>query len=144
VRTLFLVALVAGIGCGGDLLNNQLIHTHVDDVLAHDPAEARPADLWALNAGVLVPIYGSYELDHRVFGSVRPSAIVFDWVLGGFAPAGLAAASFAVDDAHTQAGLRWGALALYGATRLAVLVVGNLHIDEYDSYLVHRSRAPKR
>jgi len=138
----FAIAWLACAGCGADLLNNQAIHAHVDDLLQHDPADARPADRLTLSAGALVPIYGSYELDHRVFGSVRPSAIIFDWILGGLVPAVLAATSFAVDDTHTRSWLRWGALGLYGATRLGVLIVGNLHINEYDDYLAKQQASP--
>ncbi len=70
---------------------------------------------------------------------MRPSAIVFDWILGGIVAGGMAGASFWVHDGHTRSWLRWGALGLYGATRLGVLIIGNLHIDEYDAYLAQRS-----
>jgi hypothetical protein len=70
-----------------------------------------------------------------VFGSVRPSAIVFDWILGGLAPVAALVASFAVGDAGARSALRWTALGLYGGTRVGVLVIGNLHISEYDNYL---------
>ncbi|MEO8843137.1 MAG: hypothetical protein ABI591_19560, partial [Kofleriaceae bacterium] len=125
-------------GCGADVLNNAAIHAHVDELVAHDRANAVPADRWALTAAALVPILGSYELDTRVYGSVRPSAIVIDWILGGLLPAATTIASFAVDDAHTRSVLRWSALGLYGTTRIGVIVVGNLHIDEYDHTLAHQ------
>jgi hypothetical protein len=131
------LALVAA-GCGADLLNNQGIHDHVDDLVAHDRTDAVPANRWLLDAGALVPFLGSYELDHRVYGSVRPSAIVVDWILGGIVPAGAAVASFVFDDALTRRRLRWGALGLYGATRIGIEIVGNLHIDEYNDYLAER------
>ena len=113
-------------------------HAHVDDLLQHDPANARAANRWELSAGVLVPIYGSYELEHRVYGSVRPTAIVLDWILGGLVPAGLATASFVVHEDSTCSWLRWAALGFYGVTRLGVLIVGNLHISEYDNYLTQQ------
>ncbi|MEO6776351.1 MAG: hypothetical protein ABI467_25640 [Kofleriaceae bacterium] len=122
-------------GCGADVLNNAAIHAHVAELVAHDRAHAVPANRWALTAGALVPIFGSYELDTRVYGGLRPSAIVIDWILGGLLPAAGAIASFAVDDAHTRTLLRWSALGLYGTTRIGVIVVGNLHVDEYDDTL---------
>ncbi len=124
-------------------MNDAAIHAHVDAQLAGDPASARPIDdRVALAAGALVPIYGSYRLDHRVFGGVRPSAIVFDWVLGAIVPLGLVAASFAAD-ASTANVLRWTCtLGLYGATR-----VGHRRrpercviLDEYDRYLEQKTR----
>jgi hypothetical protein len=131
-------AVVLG-ACGADLLNNSAIHAHVDDQLAHRRASPI-GDRLLLSAGALVPILGSCELDHRVFGSVRPSAIVFDWILGGVAPAALLVASFATGDASARSALRWTALGLYGGTRIGVLVIGNLHISEYDDYLARRTR----
>lgn len=132
----FATAVLAG--CGADVLNNAAIHAHVDDLVAHDRARAVPANRWVLTAGALVPIFGSYELDKRVYGDVRPSAIVIDWILGGLAPAIGVIASFAVGDPHTGTLLRWSALGLYGGTRIGVIVVGNLHIDEYDDSLAHQ------
>lgn len=136
--TLALAAAVALPACGADMMNNALIHEHVDDLVAHDRPHATPADRWLLTAGALVPGLGSYRLDHRVYGSLRPSAIVFDWILGGLVPAALLATSFAVDGAHTSSTLRWTALAAYGVTRIAVVSVGTMHITEYDGYLAQR------
>ncbi|HEY4056952.1 MAG TPA: hypothetical protein VGM39_10090 [Kofleriaceae bacterium] len=133
------VAAVVGIlgcaGCGVDLLNNKALHAHVDDLVQNDPANARRADRVSLDAELLVPIFGTYRLDQRVFGSSRPSGIVFDWILGGVAPVALAGSSFLVDDPDTRSALRWSALGLYGATRIAVEIIGNLHISEYNRYL---------
>jgi hypothetical protein len=137
----FAIGWLVFAGCGADLLNNAAIHAHVDDQLQHDPVDARPADRFTLTAGALVPIYGSYELDHRVYGSVRPSAIVLDWILGGIVPAAMVATSFAVGDEPTRSWLRWSALGLYGATRVGVMIVGNLHINEYDDYLARQRAA---
>jgi hypothetical protein len=144
VHVAWMSILVAG--CGADLLNNQGIHDHVAELVAHDPAAARPADRLALTVGALVPIYGSYKLDHQVYGDVRPSAYVFDWVLGGLAPAALATASVLVGSPHTQRWLRWTAVGLYGTTRIAVMVVGNLHINTYDADIDQHtaSTAPAR
>jgi len=121
-----------------DMMNNEAIHAHIDRLLA----EGRPPDAGALRAnrltldlGLLVPIYGSIALDRKLFGGVRPSAVVFDWVLGGIVPAGLAVAALAADSHDTRTRLAWTAIGLYATTRIAVLVVGNLHISEYNRVL---------
>nr|HEX4316148.1 hypothetical protein [Kofleriaceae bacterium] len=126
--------------CGADLLNNAAIHAHVDDQLAHTAAPPPRPPRWQLDAGVAIPIYGSYAVDTAVYGSVRPSAYVFDWFLGAIAPAALLGASFATTRG-TAGALRWTALGLYATTRVAIEVVGNLHVDEYDAYLDQRSKA---
>jgi hypothetical protein len=125
-----------------DLMNNEAIREHVDEVLADGSLDASRvralrADRLTLDLGLLVPIYGSIALDRKVFGGVRPSAVVFDWVLGGIAPAGLAIAALAGDGwSHdTRTRLAWTAIGLYATTRIAVLVVGNLHISEYNRLL---------
>jgi len=87
---------------------------------------------------MLVPVFGSVRLDDKVFGGVRPSGIVFDWMLGGIAPLGLAVTALATDgrwSSRSRAILGWSALGLYASTRVAVLVVANLHVSEYNRYL---------
>jgi hypothetical protein len=137
VRSTCVVAAFVVAGCGADLANNAAIHAHVNELVMRDREHAVAADRLALSAGALVPIYGTYRLDKRVFGSVRPSAIVFDWVLGGLAPVACLAASFATSG-DTRTALRWTALGLYAGTRVGVLVIGNLHVSEYDGYLERR------
>ena len=143
MRAAPLLLALALAGCG-DLMNNTAIHAHVDDVLARDPAAATPAPRARLAAGALVPVLGSYELDHAVFGGVRPSAIVFDWILGGLVPAALVGGSFAVSGAGARDAMRWTALGLYATTRVAIEIVGNLHVTEYDDYLDQRTHASAR
>lgn len=128
-----------------DFANNEALHGHIDamlrgvDVSSLDPdrREALFADRLTLSLGSLVPIFGTYRLDHKVFGGVRPSAVVFDWVLGGLAPAGLGLV--ALEDgslsSHTRSILGWSALGLYASTRIGVLIIGNLHVSEYNRYL---------
>ncbi|MEP6859826.1 MAG: hypothetical protein ABJE66_04350 [Deltaproteobacteria bacterium] len=129
-----------------DLANNEAIHEHVDavvagvDVTALDPARTRAllADRLTLSLGALVPIYGSYKLDHKVFGDVRPAAVVFDWILGGFVPVGLGVTALAGGNAlssETRSILAWTAVGLYASTRIGVFVIGNLHISEYNRVL---------
>lgn len=143
VKLVAAVTCIALAACGADLLNNAGIHAHVDDQLQNDPQAARPVDRLATNLELLVPVLGTYELDHAVYGSARPSGIVFDWLLGGLAPLALAGASFAVDGARTRSLLRWTALGLYASTRIGVLVIGNLHVSEYNDYLASRTAAPR-
>ena len=124
---------VALCGCGGDLLNNAGIHAYVDET-----PTAQPISRAATSFELLVPIWGSYMLDRHVYGSVRPSGVVFDWILGGLVPAVLTGSSFAVHDADTRSLLRWSALGLYAGTRVGVEVIGNLHVSEYNGYLSRR------
>lgn len=121
--------MIALSGCGADLLNNAGIHAHVDETPG-----AQPISRAATSFELLVPIWGSYMMERHVFGSVRPSGIVFDWILGGLVPAVLAGTSFAVHDADTRSRMRWSALGLYAGTRVAVEVIGNLHVSEYNEY----------
>ncbi len=126
-----------------DLANNEGIREHVDAILIGvepnrlDPARVRAllANRLTLNLAVIVPIYGSYKLEHKVFGSMRPAGIVVDWILGGLVPVGLAATALAGSSAlsdRTRAILGWTALGLYTATRIGILVVANHHISEYN------------
>jgi hypothetical protein len=140
-----LVAAVLVLGCAraasADMMNNEALHAHADEVVAAAPPASEPdaraalfADRVTLSLGALVPVFGTYRLDHRVFGGVRPSAIVFDWVLGGGVPIALGAAALATSG-RTRDALAWTALGLYVSTRAAVLVIGNLHVSEYNRYL---------
>lgn len=129
-----------------DLANNEAIHDHVDRVVLRlevdklDPDQRHDllADRLTLSLSALVPIYGSYCLDHKVFGDVRPAAVVFDWILGGIVPTGLGATALLSGDAlssRTRTILGWSAVGLYVSTRIGVLIIGNLHISEYNRYL---------
>jgi hypothetical protein len=139
-RVLVMLFLVAGAHAAhADMMNNEALHAHADEIAAtapSDPAarEALYADHVTLSLGALVPVLGTYRLDHQVFGSVRPSAIEFDWILGGAVPLGLGIAAFATSG-RTRAALAWSALGLYASTRVAILVIGNLHVGEYNRYL---------
>lgn len=119
-----------------DLANNEALHAHVDDVVRRSDKAHRPppADRWKLSLGVLIPIFGSYELDTQMFGGIRPAAVIFDWILGGAAPVGLGVAALA-SSGTTRSILGWTAIGLYASTRIGVLIIGNLHITEYDRYL---------
>lgn len=137
-------ALLVSRTAGADLANNEAIHAHVDDVVAHlehGASAKHDPSLWAerlaLNLGVLVPVYGSIRLDRKVFGSIRPAAVVFDWTLGGLAPAALGITALADTSLSemTRRDLAWAALALYLTTRVGVLIVGNMHISEYNHYM---------
>jgi hypothetical protein len=135
-----LVVLVALYGTAhADLLNHELLRAHVDAELAHldvakldaDQREALYAPRLSLTVGLLVPGFGSYRLEQRMFGGIRPSGIVFDWVLGGAAPVALGVAALATDG-RTRAICAWTALALYATTRAGMLVIGSWHISAYN------------
>jgi len=128
------LALLVLCGCGGDLLNNAGIHAHVDETPG-----AQPISHAATSFELLVPIWGSYMMERRVYGGARPSGILFDWILGGLVPAVLTGTSFAVHDAGTRSDLRWSALGLYIGTRAGVETIGNLHVGEYNDYLAQRT-----
>lgn len=129
-----------------DALNNEGIHAHVDAMTiradgAPFDASRRPsllADRLTLSLEMLVPIVGSCALEQKVFGEVRPSAVVFDWILGGVVPLGFGASAIAGEGAlspQARSVLGWTAVGLYASSRLGILIVGNLHITEYNRYL---------
>ena len=125
-----------------DLTSGERIRRQVDRTVAGldlaaldaDQRQALLAHRVTLSLALLIPCYGSYTLDHKVFGDLRPAAILFDWVLGGIAPAGLAAVALA--DRGLSSGLRtglgWTAAGLYVASRAGVLIIGNRHISDYN------------
>ncbi len=143
MRSVVALVLIVPRAASADLTGSQGILEHVDEVVSQldvaaldaDQRKALLADRLTLNLGLLVPGYGSYALDTKVYGELRPTAILFDWVLGGVAPVGLATLAIADNDlsSSTRAGLAWSAAALYVATRLGVLIVGNLHISDYNA-----------
>ena len=115
------------------------------DLLSHDRLRAYVAAMDTSNktydeldtsraafvATALVPGWGSYRLEKIVFGEVRPAGIIGDWLVGGALPVGLAIGAYAADDPSTRRALAWTAAGLYVGTRLAIIVIGNLHISEY-------------
>ncbi len=134
MKALVLVVLLSLGGTGhADLVNNELLHTHVDRLVAQPHGDLFASHL-TVTASALVPILGTYLLDEQVFGSVRPSAVVFDWVLGGVAPAALGAVALA-SHGEARAVTAWSALGLYVATRIGVIWIGNLHVAEYNRYV---------
>ncbi len=132
------VLLVARVAAA-DFANNEALHAHVDALAAaapRDPAarQALFASRASLSLGALVPIFGTYRIDRRCYGEVRPAAYAFDWVLGGVAPAGLGIAAL-TESGHTRAVLAWTAVALYASTRIGILVIASSHVSEYNRYL---------
>ena len=147
----FVLAIAVLLGpsiASADLANNEAIHDHVDalvrtqDGVTVDGRSALSADRLTLSLGALIPIFGTYRLDEKVFGSVRPSALVFDWVIGGAAPLvlGVIAHEDGALSPHTRSIVGWTAVGLYAATRIGVLIIGNLHVTEYNRYLGLRLR----
>ena len=126
-----LALLLATSSARADMMNDEALHAQVDADVAS--GSAHPYDHLGFSLGALVPIFGTTRLDRAMFGDVRPTAVVVDWILGGLLPLGLAIAAVAVEDRRAAFG--WTAAGLYAATRIAILVVGNLHISEYNRYL---------
>ena len=138
--------LLASRVASADLANNEGIHAHVDAMLSHvdvaalDAGRRRSllADRLTLNLDILIPIVGSCALEEKVFGGLRPSAVVFDWILGGVLPVGLGATALLGDGSlspKARSVLGWTAAGLYASTRLGILIVGNLHISDYNRYV---------
>lgn len=125
------LALLAASPARADLLNDAALHAHVDAEVAR--GEVAEVGHLGLSLGALVPVLGSYRIDQAMFGELRPTAVVIDWILGGLLPLGLAIAALSVEDRRAMFG--WTAVGLYAATRIGVLVVGNLHVTEYNRYL---------
>ena len=126
-----LLALLGASPARADMLNDAALHAHDDAQIAS--GEVADVGHVGLSLGALVPILGSYRIDQAMFGEVRPTAVVIDWILGGLLPLGLAIAAVAVEDRRALFG--WTAAGLYAATRIGVLVVANLHVGEYNHYL---------
>jgi hypothetical protein len=122
-----------------DVINHDLLHAHVDrmfagvDVARLTPAqrEALYADRLTLMAGALIPIFGTWRIEDKVFGGLRPAGVIFDWVLGGVAPLGLAITAFATTGT-TRTVCAWTAIGLYASTRIGIMIIGNLHISAYN------------
>ncbi|MEP7123025.1 MAG: hypothetical protein ABJE95_19005 [Byssovorax sp.] len=143
------IAIAAGLislvprAASADPAGSQSIRDHVDATLLRldVPAMTAPekqallADRRTLNLGLLVPCYGSYALDAKVYGELQPAAVVFDWVLGGIVPVGLGVGALADRDlpSGTRAGLAWTAAALYVTSRVGVLIIANGHITDYNA-----------
>lgn len=138
---LIAAAVVAGAStpARADVLGHDRLRAHVDDMFAHLDVASLDAnqrdDLYAsraaITAGLFVPMLGSYWLEHKTFGELRPSAIVFDWVLGGLAPLALGITALATSG-RTRKITAYTALGLYAATRIGIIVIGNLHVSEYN------------
>jgi hypothetical protein len=138
------IAASAGIA-RADLLNHDLMRRHVERVLAQTPDPAQRQRLLAprasLMAQTLVPALGTWRIERRVFGGLRPAGVVLDWGVGGIAPIalGVAALSSSGDTRHV---LAWTALGLYLATRIGIQVIGNLHISAYNRLVRSARDAP--
>jgi hypothetical protein len=148
---LAILALVSGTA-RADVLNHELLRKHVGEELAHvdvaslSPAqrEALYADRLSLTLGLFVPVLGTYRMEGKMFGVVRPAGVIFDWFLGGAVPAGLAIAALATDG-RTRKICAWTAFGLYATTRIGVFAIGSSHIsaynDEVDVLITFSSRS---
>jgi hypothetical protein len=139
MRTVVLAILVLAAPARADLLSHDRLRAHVERLdIATTSFEELDTSRLAFMASALVPGFGTYRLEKRVFGEVRPAGILGDWGVGGAVPFGLLVASYYVDDSSTRRALRWTALGLYAGTRVAIFVIGNLHISEYRRALTIR------
>lgn len=148
-----LVVLSAGTA-RADFLNHELMRQHVAETFANldlaklDDAqrEALYADRTTLTLGLLVPVLGTYRMEEKVFGGVRPAGVIFDWFLGGAVPLGLGITALATDG-RTREVCAWTALGLYATTRLAILLIGSAHVSAYNEevrgHLSSRSHADR-
>ncbi len=144
------VVVCASTPARADVLGHDRLRAHVDDMFAHLDVATLDAqqrdDLYAsrtaITAGLFVPMFGSYRLEHQMFGELRPSAIVFDWVLGGLVPIGLGVTAL-VTSGRTRKITAYTALGLYAATRIGIIVIGNLHVSEYNRQVrIHLGAVP--
>lgn len=133
------IVLMSASVARADFINHDLLHAHVDrmfagvDVGRLTPAQrdALYADRLTLMAGALIPVFGTWRIEDKVFGGLRPAGVIFDWGLGGAAPVGLAIAAFATTGT-TRTVCAWTAIGLYAATRIGIMIIGNLHISAYN------------
>jgi hypothetical protein len=132
VRTAVIVIVLLAATARADLLSHDRLRAHVARLdIAHTTRDELDTSRVAFVVSALVPGFGTYRLEKRVFGEVRPAGIIGDWGAGGLVPAGLLVWSYYADDSDTRSALRWTALGLYAGTRVAILVIGNLHISAY-------------
>ncbi len=140
-----LVTLFSATSVQADLTGTKKIHLQIDKELAEIDLESLSlrekqdmlADPVRLNLNMLIPIYGSYVLDTKLYGDVRPPAIIFDWTLGGFIPLGLLFFTAAKGDslsAKARKSMISTAIGLYLVTRIGVVITINEHIHQYNKY----------
>ena len=125
-----------------DLLSHDRLRAHVAtlDITNHHRDDLDTSRV-AFAFTALVPALGTFRLEKRVFGEIRPAGVIGDLFAGGIVPAGLAVGALVADDPDTRAALAWTALGLYASTRIVILVIGNLHISEYRRALALRFTA---
>lgn len=138
--------VIAGLSWAGnaraDLLSHDRLRSHVAALdVGRTTYDELDTSRITFSLSALVPGFGTYRLERRVFGEVRPAGVLGDWILGGLVPAGLAIGAVVANDPDTRAALAWTAAGLYVTTRLVILVVGNLHITTYRRALALRFAA---
>lgn len=126
------ITLISPAIARADLLSHDRLRAHVAtlEITGHSRDDLDTSRV-AFAFTALVPALGTFRLEKRVFGEIRPAGVIGDLFVGGIVPAGLAVGALVADDPDTRAALAWTALGLYATTRLAILVIGNLHISEY-------------
>lgn len=102
-RALVIAGLVGAGNAHADLLSHDRLEAHVAALdITGTTYDQLDTSRITFSLTALVPGYGTYRLEKRVFGEVRPAGIVGDWVLGGLVPAGLAIGALVVDDPDTR------------------------------------------
>jgi len=98
------------------------------------------------NAAIAVPVFGTILVDMNMFGEVRRSAVLGDWLLGGVIPAGLALTAALADDmpGKSRDALLYSSLGLYSATRVIVCITINHHLITYNKHIKMRLGIEKR
>lgn len=152
MKSLFLGFLILFFGAAitlADITGTQKIKDNIDRKLANldiasmsqQEKDDMLADQFRLNLNMLVPVYGSYVLDTKLYGDVRPPALIFDWTLGGFIPLGLLLISTLGKEKMStkqKNSLISTAVGLYLITRVGVYLTINEHIYQYNKYMKMR------
>jgi hypothetical protein len=129
VRAVALAIVLAASTSRADVLNHELLRKHVDQLAEHGAVDEAPRV--SLVLPTLIPGIGTYRVEKRVFGGLRPAGVVFDWGLGGAVPVTFGAIALG-SSGRTRDVCAWTAIGAYAVTRLAILVIANLHISEYN------------
>ncbi len=120
-----------------DITGRQAIRDNIDKKLKDSKAltqsEKKHIRLnpFILNLSILIPVFGTFILDKIFFGKPQISAIIADWIIGGFIPLILITINFIT---KTDTFL-FIAFVLYVLTRIGICIIVNEHIYTYNKYI---------